>query len=170
MEIAIVMILLVGSLLIGERVVNWLRFRLKPAHERALLERAQRSKPASDGGARQRGALKGCANCGAASLTLPHRDASGATYCSEECLIWSALGPTEFCEQCVRHTADESTGDMNRFNGIGRSFGGTRLRCTRCRSVVRRFWFTFFFVPLIPLGQYRVLQASPTEFYTRKLG
>ena len=104
MEIAITLGLLVLALVVAERVVKWLSYRLKPAHERALIERARRSRPPP--AARTPGrVLKGCSNCGAASLTLPHRDGAGAGYCSEECLIWGALGPTEFCQMCLRATS-----------------------------------------------------------------
>lgn len=169
MEILIPIVLLVAALLVGERLAKTIGYWMKPAQERALLERAKRARPVQ-GGVPQRGALKGCSNCGVASLTLPYRDGSGATYCSDVCLIWAALGPTDYCQACLQQTSDESPGDMNRMNGIGRGFGGAGQRCPRCRSVVRRVWFTFFFVPLIPLGQYRVIQASPTEFYARRTG
>ena len=58
---------------------------------------------------------------------------------------------------------------MNRVNGIGRGFGGGLARCPRCRSVVRRIWFTFVFAPLVPFGQHRVLNMSPTGYYARRL-
>jgi len=168
MEIAVTLVLLVLGLIVAERAVKWLSYRLKPAQERALIERARRARPDEPTRA-SRGLLKGCANCGAASLTLPHRDASGAGYCSEECLIWGALGATEFCPQCLRATTNQSPGDMHRVNGVGRGFGGIAERCPRCRSVVRRIWFTILYAPLIPLARYRVIQASPTQFFARRL-
>jgi hypothetical protein len=160
---------LVLVLVAAERAFNALRGMLKPAGERALLARAKAARPQGAVNPNQRAAFKGCANCGSASLTLPYRDAGGRTYCSEECLIWGALGPTEFCQGCVRGTTAKSTGNMNRLNGTGRSFIGGSQRCPRCRSMIRRVWFTLLYVPLIPLSRYRVIHSSPREFFARQL-
>jgi hypothetical protein len=160
---------LVLVLVLAERAFNAMRLAFKPADEQALIERAKATRFSVAVEPNQRSAFKGCGSCGAASLTLSYRDGAGRTYCSEECLIWGALGPTEFCPVCVQSTTADSTGDLNRFNGTGRVFIGASRRCPQCRSRVRRVWFTLLYIPVLPLSHYRVIQASPRRFFSRKL-
>jgi hypothetical protein len=164
--IAVVMIAVILSI---EPILGRLRAARLPASEKALLERAKRAMPAAGPVAEQRSALKGCANCGTPSITLPYRDGSGRSYCSDDCLLWGALGPTQFCERCVSETTDKSPGNLQRMNGIGLGFSGKSDRCARCRSVVRQVWFTFFYVPLVPLAKYRVIHPNVTQYWARKL-
>jgi hypothetical protein len=170
METLVVIGLLIGALVLGEKLVSGLRTARRSPEEHALFERARLAVPPAGPTTEQRKVLKGCASCGQAAITLPFKDGSGRTYCSEDCLLWGALGPTEFCARCqAQSDGRSSAGDMSRFNGIGRTFGKASERCPQCRSVVRRVWFTVLYVPLIPLGKYRVLHASPQQFWSQRL-
>jgi hypothetical protein len=165
----ITLVLLVLVLVAADAIIRRVRLALLPAVERDLLERAKNTLPVTGTALEERGALKGCSNCRIPSITLPYRDRSGRTYCSQECIVWSVLGPTGFCERCVNESLDQSLSDLSRINGIGKTFGGKSERCVQCLSTVRRIWFTFLFVPVLPLARYRVIHASPTQFWSRKL-
>jgi hypothetical protein len=160
--------LLIASLVLAETVVNGIRRLRRSPEEKELFERAQRAVP-GPAGPGQRQALKGCANCRGPAITLPFKDGSGRTYCSEECLLWGALGPTTFCERCRSGSeATVSAGPMNHANGTGRGFGRPWSRCRDCRSVLRRVWFQVLHVPIVPLGTYRVIHESPRRFRSQK--
>jgi hypothetical protein len=121
-----------------------------------------------------------CDNCKAPGLLLHH--AVGNSYCSKECTLW-ATGPRRFCDKCLAETKAEGPRNVDtylvrilpgatfghRVNGIGRTFVGSFDRCPTCHSVVSHASFTAFFLPVVPLGRYRVLYSSPTTFYSRKL-
>jgi hypothetical protein len=152
-----------------EPIVDRIKRAWLPAAEKELLERAMRAVPAAGPTAEQRSALKSCANCGTPGIVLQYRDGSGRTYCSDDCLLWGALGPTQFCESCIRQTTDVSPGNLHRVNGIGTSFVGGSDRCPRCRSVVRRVWVTLVFLPVFPLARYRVIHPDVVRYWARRL-
>src|SRR5262245_57718989 len=84
----------------SDRVFDAIRLARHP-EERALLARARAARPVA---ANTQGLPAGmfCDNCRRARRLRRYRAASGLTYCSEECLIWGALGPSGFCAECVQ--------------------------------------------------------------------
>jgi hypothetical protein len=120
-------------------------------------------------GPAERAFLKACTHCGVFALTLPFRDNLGRTYCSEACMQWLGEGPRSFCKKCQFETIARASGNLSRFNGIGTTFLGSSNACAECRSVVKRVWFTVLFIPVVPMGRYRVIQMSPQEFLSRRL-
>jgi hypothetical protein len=124
---------------------------------------------AGEPGKPERAFLKSCTNCGVFGLTLPYRDKLGRTYCSAACAKWLGEGPREFCQRCLFETSAQSSGNLQRINGIGTTFIGQSEECGECASVIRRVWITVVYVPLIPLAKYRVLQISPRQFFSRRL-
>jgi hypothetical protein len=154
-------------------LANW-----SPAH--ALGEISSHFPPPVPLEDRPKKHLGRCDNCGSAGLLLHH--GAGANLCSRECLDW-ATGPKTFCQKCIAETTEETPKDNDtyvirmlpgatfghRVNGIGRTFVGKSDRCQTCHSVVSHATFTALFVPVAPLGRYRVLYSSPTTFYCRKL-
>jgi hypothetical protein len=132
------------------------------AHER-------RRTAAAVPGKAERAFLKSCTHCGMFGITLPFRDNIGRTYCSAVCMEWLGEGPRTFCEKCLLETTVQSSGNLHTVNGIGTGFVGTSELCSGCRSVIRRVWFTFFFLPVVPLRKYRVMQISPQQFLSRRV-
>lgn len=65
-----------------------------------------------------------------------------------------------FCAACISASSDESPGDVNTNNGIGRKFYGGADRCPTCGSVARTLWFVVADVPLLPRGTYRYKNVS----------
>ncbi len=116
----------------------------------------------------QRAYLTACGNCRGLVLYTSHRDAKGRIFCSDTCLQW-ANAPYYFCQACIAATTDASAGNLTQVNGIGEMFIGSGDPCPTCRSVVRRVWLGFVFVPVIPLRRYRVIRNSPRTYYSRRL-
>lgn len=156
---------LIFSLLFGERILKHI---LRQREERELLRRAKTKSNDSGPIIRQRRILKQCSNCENFGIILPCRDAAGRTYCSSDCMYWVALGPVDFCENCMQQTTNTSTGDIIRHNGFGLRFGDSKSRCTICRSVEQRLWYAFFDIRLIPRHKYRVIYRDPKQFYSRR--
>ncbi len=157
---------------IAERLVSRVRWMLKSADERSLLERAANVVAADGLKQEQRSMLTACSNCHSVSLTLPFRDGSGRRYCSEECLLWVALGPTEFCPSCTSQTTSESAAEVFRGArefGIRPLCGRLSVRCPTCRSVVQRLWYALGPFPIFPLGRYRTIHSTPEVFRSRRL-
>jgi hypothetical protein len=152
-------------------VIKWLRAadqRSAQKHTERLGRERQRTAAAVPGKA-ERAYFKSCTHCGTFALTLPFRDNLGRTYCSQACMQWLSEGPRTFCKKCTFESTGQSSGNLHTINGIGTAFVGSSDVCPNCKSVVRRVWFTFFLVPLIPLGRYRVMQISPQQFLSRKM-
>jgi hypothetical protein len=78
-----------------------------------------------------------------------------------------------FCPACTAETADQSAGGMFRLNGCGLGLYGWRDYCTGCGSSIRRQFISLVWVPLIPVGRYRVIYASKdmisSQYYSRKV-
>lgn len=152
-------------------IIRWLRGvdSRAAAKDQARLAGELRRTAAGVPGKPERAFLKSCANCGAFGLTLPFRDTIGRTYCSMACMKWLGEGPRSFCQKCLFESTAESSGNLQRINGIGTAFIGSADPCGECASIVRRVWVTVAFLPLIPLRKYRVIQVSPQQFYSRRL-
>ena len=76
---------------------------------------------------------------------------------------------SRFCEDCCLTTTGQSTGDLGRINGFGRTLFREKGRCRSCGSVECRIWYTFFFIPLIPGLRYRVIFLGGGRFLARRI-
>ena len=161
----------VGLLASPFYVIKWLRAADRRSAQRNAqrLDQEHRRTVAGVPGKRERSFFKSCTHCGVFGLTLPFRDNLGRTYCSQACMQWLGEGPRTFCKKCTFESTAQSSGNLHTINGIGTAFVGSADVCPNCKSVVRRVWFTFLLVPLVPLGRYRVMQISPQQFLSRKL-
>ena len=66
-----------------------------------------------------------------------------------------------FCGECLKESEQSSSlGKVSTFNGIGRMFYGNERSCTTCGSVIQSLWFTFIFLPILPLGSYRIMYGA----------
>jgi endogenous inhibitor of DNA gyrase (YacG/DUF329 family) len=112
-----------------------------------------------------------CPTCGGLVI-FDHQDARG-TFCSSACR--DHYSPPDgvtldgFCEQCLNQTEAVTLGDREILNGCGPILFGNRDRCPRCKSVVRRLFYCFAFVPIIPLAQFRVINLGAGRSFSRRL-
>lgn len=114
--------------------------------------------------------LDSCTNCRTLILFGGQRDVGGV-YCSWQCRTWYwqvQLGLPDFCEHCLAETTEQSSGSAYSLNGVGTSLYGWGEPCPQCNSVVRTKCFCIF-LPLIPLGTYRVKFSTPAQFVSRRL-
>jgi len=86
-----------------------------------------------------------------------------STFCSKSC-----AQKTQFCRNCFVKTTDIPNQGwqkyfwdwaVNKKEGFnfGPAFGEScENTCPRCGSAIHRLWM-YFFVPIIPLGKYRIL-------------
>lgn len=109
--------------------------------------------------------LEKCPNCGGRVLKGV-RNQRGV-FCSVECSN-NAIHPG-FCAACMDATTDKSSGGTFTFNGIGTKLYGAKDQCRTCGSIIQRHWVTFLWIPLIPLGRYRVKFTQPRRFLSRRL-
>ena len=104
-----------------------------------------------------------CENCGHIPLiTICYESHK---FCSTKCRDHARF--PAFCRACIDSSAPESAGDSISFNGIGSTFYGSRDRCPTCHSVVRAQWLCFFFIPVYPLGRYRLKYVSRKRYLSR---
>jgi len=106
-----------------------------------------------------------CSNCGSRVIRGVTDDRG--TYCSKACRGWAAF--PQFCDRCKSASSDISSGGTATFNGIGTALYGSGDPCPTCSSVIKRLFFTFVYIPLIPLGKYRVKHVTPSRFLSRKI-
>ena len=106
-----------------------------------------------------------CDNCGA--RVLKGFDSERGHFCSKECMSFAAH--PGFCPACVAITTDKPSGGTYTLNGIGTALYGSKDPCSVCGAVTRTHWITLVFVPVIPLGKYRVKYIQPRRFLSRKL-
>lgn len=106
-----------------------------------------------------------CDCCGSRIISGAVREENGV-FCSVNCQKFD-LHPS-FCESCVESTLAEGSGDMGTVNGWGTRFYGSTDHCETCNSEIRRKYFTVCWIPVIPLGRYRVLHVGPMNFFSRK--
>jgi hypothetical protein len=103
--------------------------------------------------------VKRCDKCGT-RIVFGGIERDCKLFCGEGCLnAVYPRPPVAFCPDCVRETTDSRPGDLGSLNGWG--FGLKRDRaippCPTCGSTGGRVWFMVFFIPIIPIGRYRVL-------------
>jgi hypothetical protein len=109
--------------------------------------------------------FKKCINCGS-RVVWGLRDELGV-YCSEQCR--SFLHFPGFCQTCADGTTAEDAGSTTTINGIGTRLYGSAFGCPVCDSIVQTKFFCLLFIPVIPLGKYRVKYVSPGRYLSRKL-
>ena len=109
--------------------------------------------------------FKKCANCN--GMVLKGIETERGLFCSAECRDYAAY--PGYCPACVAITTDKSSGGVFVVNGIGTRLYGSNDRCTICGAVTQTHWITFVYLPVIPLGRYRVKKVSPSRFLSRKL-
>jgi len=115
--------------------------------------------------------FESCANCRTLILFGGQRDSAGV-FCSWQCRTWYwqvQLDLPPFCDHCLAETTDQSSGSTYTLNGVGTSLFGWERPCPQCNSAVRTKCACLFFIPLIPLGKYRVKFSTPQQFISRKL-
>jgi hypothetical protein len=105
-----------------------------------------------------------CQNCGRL-VFHDTRDKLGI-FCSMVCR--NNVAYPGFCDACVAASWPFAAGDSIRINGIGTAFYGTSDACKTCGSVVRRQFFCIFFIPLFPMGKFRVKYVSPNRYLSRR--
>jgi len=72
------------------------------------------------------------------------------------------------CAGCLASTTECAAPGSLALNIVfGTRYMGALERCEECRSVVRTLWF-WIFVPLIPLGSYRVVSTDGRRFVGRR--
>src|SRR5437870_1680365 len=87
-------------------------------------------------------------------------------YCSIGCF---ASNPrSSFCWECREATTSESPGNTFLLNAIGTRLCFSRDRCPKCHSIVQLKAFTILFVPIAPLGWYRVLHSPRGNFMSSR--
>lgn len=109
--------------------------------------------------------FKSCVNCNGMVLTGITTDRG--VFCSSECRDFAAH--PGFCPACTAISTEKSSGGMFVVNGIGTRLYGSKDRCSVCGAVTQTHWITFLYLPVIPLGRYRVKKVTPAKFLSRKL-
>ena len=70
---------------------------------------------------------------------------------------------------CTESSTPTSAGDNVTVNGIGATFYGARDACKTCGSTTSSQWICVLFIPIFPLGRYRVKYVTPNRYLSRKL-
>ena len=110
-----------------------------------------------------------CAYC--EQLILVGGTASGERrFCNARCesRFLALQQQPGFCAGCIASTLDESAGGTFVLNGFGTRMYGSAERCTQCASVRQTKFVTALFVPVFPLGSYRVKYIGPRRYLSRK--
>ena len=106
-----------------------------------------------------------CKNCGVRLITAK-RDQNG-TFCSGVCQYFFRY--PGFCKSCDATTTPESAGSTFTLNGVATKIYGAKNPFRQCASTVQTKFFCVLFIPLIPLGKYRLKWATPSRYISRKL-
>ena len=77
------------------------------------------------------------------------------------------IASAEFCIECRNTTIEESSGNTYSVNGIGTKLYGNNHKCSVCGSAVASKYATILFIPVYPLGRYRVLRLPNGGFLSR---
>jgi hypothetical protein len=107
-----------------------------------------------------------CANC-ESTIVFGGREYGGRRYCSQECEGW-ARHPG-FCAACLQATTDKSAWNWLSFRGARIRLAFRRDPCPTCGSYLQTQVFALLFVPIIPLGRYRVRWVTPKRSVSRRL-
>lgn len=76
-------------------------------------------------------------------------------------------GVHPFCGPCTDETIAWLAPDTETFNGIGTLFYGAADPCPRCGSVVRRLYFCVLWIPVWPMGRFRIITLSTSLIGSR---
>lgn len=106
-----------------------------------------------------------CASC-SSTILFGGKKENGNTFCNDICL--EIFRHPDFCSDCRNETIDESPGGTFTFNGIGTHLYGWGAKCPQCSSVVKRKWFCFAFIPVIPLAKFRIKKVTSSKYIGRK--
>lgn len=74
-----------------------------------------------------------------------------------------------FCESCLADTLPEDAGSTSTFNGMGTRLYSFSDECPECQSRVQHLFFCFLWIPLVPLGRFRVKYCAPQRYFSRRL-
>jgi tetratricopeptide (TPR) repeat protein len=69
-------------------------------------------------------------------------------------------GVHPFCGPCTDETIAWLAPDTETVNGIGTLFYGAADPCSRCGSVVKRLYFCVLWIPVWPMGRFRIITLS----------
>ena len=106
-----------------------------------------------------------CDCCGSRIVAGAVR-ASNGVFCSANCQRFDAH--PGFCQSCLEATSSNYVGKMSTVNGCGTRFYGSADHCETCNSTIRTRYLTILWIPIIPLGRYRVLQVGPVHLLLRE--
>lgn len=106
-----------------------------------------------------------CTNC-TTRVVMGKRDENGI-FCSTICQHFYRY--PGFCKSCSGSTTDDGAGSTYTVNGIGTKIYGGKDPCQECGATIQTKFFVVLFIPLIPLGKYRMKWCSPTQYISRKV-
>lgn len=96
----------------------------------------------------------------------------GQRFCGDSCADKVfPRPPLAYCPDCLSETNDRRPPELWTLNGWGTRLLTDRSvpTCGACGSLGGRVWVTAFFIPVIPLGQYRLLFKRGTWMSSRFL-
>ncbi len=76
-------------------------------------------------------------------------------------------GAHPFCGPCTDETIAWRAPDTEAFSGIGTLFYGAADPCSRCGSVVKRLYFCILWIPIRPMGRFRIITLSTSLLGSR---
>ena len=88
-------------------------------------------------------------------------------YCSLPCFTASPVAG--FCKACLAATSDKAPGGTYTFNTVGTRLFFAADRCPECHSIVQKKAVCALFIPLIPLGKYRVIYVDSKRYIGRRV-
>jgi len=106
-----------------------------------------------------------CANCNA--LILFGKSEANLHFCNQICMEHFAA--PHFCEGCLAETSSKEVGSTFTLNGIGSRLYGAKRKCPKCFAVDKTLWFCILFIPIIPLGEYRIKSVTANKYRGRQL-
>ena len=106
-----------------------------------------------------------CQNCGSRVL-FGHKD-EGGIFCSRICHDY--YKHPGLCEVCLSQTVEIRFGGTATVNTVGTAYYGRSDKCAHCGSVIRRQFVCILFIPVVPLGRFRVKYFSPGRFFSRRI-
>jgi hypothetical protein len=109
--------------------------------------------------------LEPCQNCG--GLVIFARPSPTGVFCSSACRQHHKT--PDFCEACLEQTHEVGAGNTCRVNGVGTALYGRGTPCPRCGSVIQQLFWCLLFIPIIPLGRFRVKYCAPGKYISRRL-
>lgn len=107
-----------------------------------------------------------CTNCNSRILAGGRRDRNGI-FCSATCQ--SYYRQPYFCRDCLLETSPKDAGSCSSLNGCGTMLYGSGSRCEVCNSIIQTKFITLIYIPVFPLGKYRILWSTNSSYLSRKL-